>query len=147
VRVLNPLERLDWCARLLGRTEALCRRGLHGLVVLVVLSAALLATAGHLQAREPTGRIAAIDAADLPSQARDTIALIRKRGPYPYRKDGTVFGNFEKRLPLHSRGYYREYTVPTPGARDRGARRIVAGKAGELYYSDDHYHSFKRVQE
>jgi ribonuclease T1 len=88
---------------------------------------------------------------DLPQEARDTLALIRKGGPFPYRKDGATFGNFEKRLPLKSRGYYREYTVPTPGARDRGARRIVAGgdvrTSGEYYYTDDHYRSFRRIRE
>lgn len=98
-------------------------------------------------ARVPAPHLAWIDAADLPTEARNTVVLIRKGGPFPYRKDGTVFGNFEKRLPMHARGYYLEYTVPTPGSRDRGARRIVAGKAGELYYTDDHYQSFKRVRE
>lgn len=102
---------------------------------------------GAVQARETPERIVRIDAAELPVEARNTIVLIKKGGPFPYRKDGTVFGNFEKRLPLHERGYYLEYTVPTPGARDRGARRIVAGKAGELYYTDNHYQSFKRVRE
>jgi ribonuclease T1 len=93
--------------------------------------------------------------ADLPTQARDTLVLIRKGGPFPYRKDGATFGNFEKRLPPRARGYYREYTVPTPGARDRGARRIVAGvgtggdvrTSGEYYYTEDHYRSFRRIRE
>ncbi|MNC91328.1 Guanyl-specific ribonuclease Sa3 precursor [compost metagenome] len=58
-----------------------------------------------------------------------------------------MFGNFEKRLPIKERGYYREYTVRTPGVKSRGARRIVAGRDGELYYSDDHYDSFRRVKE
>ena len=88
-----------------------------------------------------------VAAAELPAQARETIALIRKGGPYPYERDGVVFGNFEKGLPVMARGYYREYTVKTPGARDRGARRIVAGRGGELYYSDDHYRSFRRIKE
>jgi len=90
---------------------------------------------------------AEISASQLPPEARETIALIRKGGPFPYERDGTVFGNFEKRLPLQARGYYREYTVRTPGARNRGARRIVAGKAGELYYTDDHYDTFRRIRE
>ena len=94
--------------------------------------------------QEPIPEIAA---ADLPSQARTTIDLIRKAGPYPYERDGLVFGNFEKRLPLRERGYYREYTVRTPGASGRGARRIVAGKGGELYYTDDHYQTFRRIRE
>jgi ribonuclease T1 len=83
---------------------------------------------------------------ELPPEARETIRLIRRGGPFPYERDGTVFGNFEKRLPLKERGYYREYTVKTPGARDRGARRIVAGRGGELYYTDDHYRTFKRIR-
>jgi ribonuclease T1 len=88
-----------------------------------------------------------IAAAELPAEARHTIALIRKGGPYPYERDGVVFGNFEKVLPAKERGYYREYTVRTPGAKSRGARRIVAGKGGELYYTDDHYRSFRRIRE
>ena len=88
-----------------------------------------------------------VSAAELPAQARQTIELIRKGGPYPYERDGLVFGNFEKRLPLRDRGYYREYTVRTPGAKSRGARRIVAGKGGELYYTEDHYLTFRRIRE
>jgi len=83
----------------------------------------------------------------LPEEARETLTLIKRGGPFPYRKDGGTFGNREKRLPAKARGYYREYTVPTPGARDRGARRIVAGRGGEYYYTDDHYNSFKRIRE
>lgn len=88
-----------------------------------------------------------VSAAQLPAEARATLGLIRKGGPYPYERDGIVFGNFEKHLPLRERGYYREYTVPTPGVRSRGARRIVAGSGGEAYYTDDHYNSFKRVRD
>ena len=88
-----------------------------------------------------------IAAAELPAEARHTIGLIRKGGPYPHERDGVVFGNFEKLLPVKERGYYREYTVRTPGVNSRGARRVVAGKGGELYYTDDHYRSFKRVRE
>jgi len=83
----------------------------------------------------------------LPDEARKTLALIRQGGPFPYRQDGSTFGNREKRLPLKARGYYREYTVPTSGARDRAARRIVAGRDGEYYYTDDHYNSFRRIRE
>lgn len=85
--------------------------------------------------------------AELPPEARHTLALIRSGGPFPYLQDGRTFHNREKRLPLRERGYYREYTVKTPGARDRGARRIVAGRGGEFYYTDDHYRSFKRIIE
>ncbi len=73
------------------------------------------------------------------------LALIDKGGPYDYRQDGTVFGNFEKALPKQKRGYYHEYTVRTPGERDRGARRIVTGEGGEFFYTDDHYETFKAV--
>jgi ribonuclease T1 len=85
--------------------------------------------------------------ADLPPEARSTLALIRKGGPFPYRNDGMTFGNRERRLPQREHGYYREYTVPTPGASDRGARRIVAGRNAEYYYTDDHYDSFRRIRE
>jgi ribonuclease T1 len=86
----------------------------------------------------------------LPGEARQTERLIRSGGPFPYSKDGTVFGNRERQLPGQKRGFYREYTVKTPGSRDRGARRIVCG--GQLpttpeacYYTDDHYTSFRRI--
>ena len=91
--------------------------------------------------------IATVDATQLPNEARQTIALIKKGGPYPYKKDGSVFGNFERLLPLHERGYYKEFTVPSRVSRDRGARRIILWKAGELYYTDDHYESFRRIRE
>jgi ribonuclease T1 len=84
---------------------------------------------------------------ELPREARTTLRLIEEGGPFPYSKDGSVFQNREGILPSRSRGYYREYTVITPGEDDRGARRIVAGEGGELYYTDDHYESFKRIME
>jgi ribonuclease T1 len=82
----------------------------------------------------------------LPAEAIDTLRLIERGGPYPYRQDDGVFGNRENRLPRQSRGYYREYTVETPGERDRGARRIIAGGRPpvEYFYTDDHYGSFRR---
>jgi ribonuclease T1 len=85
--------------------------------------------------------------AQLPREARATLELVRKRGPYPYAKDGSIFGNREGHLPRQKRGYYREYTVKTPGERTRGARRLVVGSGGEVYYTDDHYNSFRRVRE
>jgi len=87
-----------------------------------------------------------VSVSQLPPQARQTIALIQRGGPFPYRKDGTIFGNREKRLPLAPSGYYREYTVSTPGSRDRGARRIVTGQPQEYYYTQDHYRSFSKVK-
>ncbi len=88
-----------------------------------------------------------VKASALPPEARETIALIRGGGPFPHARDGVSFGNREKILPRRERGWYREYTVRTPGERSRGARRIVAGRDGTLYYTDDHYHSFKRILE
>ena len=85
--------------------------------------------------------------AELPPEARQTIALIRKGGPYPYARDGAVFVNREGSLPRQKRGYYREYTVKTPGERTRGARRIVAGSGGDFYYTDDHYNRFRHILE
>jgi ribonuclease T1 len=82
---------------------------------------------------------------DLPPEAQQTIVLIAEEGPFPYRQDGTVFQNREELLPRKTSGYYREYTVITPGSSDRGARRIIVGAEGELYYSGDHYNSFRRV--
>lgn len=93
----------------------------------------------------PDDGLPVIAFAKLPRQAQDTIRLIDRGGPFPYRQDGTVFQNRERLLPRHPSGYYREYTVVTPGESDRGARRIVAGAEGELYYTADHYASFKRV--
>ncbi len=82
---------------------------------------------------------------DLPTEAHDAIALIDQGGPFPYDKDGSTFQNREGILPDKRSGYYGEYTVITPGSPDRGARRIIAGNGGELYYTDDHYDSFSEV--
>lgn len=88
-----------------------------------------------------------VSLAQLPGEARETLALIKAGGAFPHQRDGAVFGNREGLLPKRERGYYREYTVKTPGAKDRGARRIVAGRTGEYYYTDDHYRSFRRIIE
>jgi ribonuclease T1 len=97
------------------------------------------------------GKPDTVSLAELPVEAKQTLVLIKRGGPFPYPRDGIVFGNFEHRLPTQPRGYYHEYTVPTPGAKGRGARRIVAGEltrgAAEAYYSDDHYRSFRRIAE
>jgi ribonuclease T1 len=81
----------------------------------------------------------------LPVEAQTTLMLIDKGGPFPYQQDGVVFQNRERLLPAQARGYYHEYTVPTPGSRDRGARRIITGEQAERYYTDDHYRSFRRI--
>jgi ribonuclease T1 len=101
---------------------------------------------GPVQAQRPP-KLPEIAAAELPAEARETLRLIRQGGPFSYERDGTVFGNFEKLLPARERGYYLEYTVKTPGVKSRGARRIVAGRGGELYYTEDHYKSFRRIRE
>jgi ribonuclease T1 len=85
--------------------------------------------------------------ADLPPEALDTLNLIDRGGPFPFSRDGVVFQNRERLLPRQPQGYYLEYTVITPGSSDRGARRIIAGEAGERYYTDDHYASFYVVVE
>jgi ribonuclease T1 len=108
--------------------------------------------AGEAVAKGPASEAAerTVSTAELPKQARETYALIGKGGPFPYDKDGVVFGNRERLLPAQKRGFYREYTVKTPGSRDRGARRIVCGglkvTAPETcYYTDDHYASFRVI--
>jgi ribonuclease T1 len=85
--------------------------------------------------------------ADLPREARQTFELIKAGGPFPYDRDGIVFGNYEKQLPARPRGYYHEYTVKSPWRRDRGPRRIITGRDSEFYYTDDHYRSFRRIRE
>lgn len=111
-------------------------------LALLCVSLALSATA-----RE-SSRDASIAITDLPLEARETLHLIDRGGPYPYRRDGVIFKNLEQRLPLKQRGYYHEYTVPTPGSRDRGARRIISGEQppAVFYYTDDHYRSFRRIK-
>ena len=116
-----------------------------------LLLVALLVLAAGLSCTVRTSGIEWVPLRDLPPEARETIDLIRAGGPFRYDKDGAVFFNREQLLPRRPRGYYTEYTVRTPGARDRGARRIVAGgdprSAGEYYYTGDHYRSFRRIRE
>lgn len=95
---------------------------------------------------DPDSGLPLVALRSLPPEAGETVDLIDRGGPFPYDQDGSTFGNFEGLLPDHDRGYYAEYTVETPGSRDRGARRIVAGGAGELYWTADHYASFSRIQ-
>lgn len=97
---------------------------------------------------DPDSGLPFVAASALPQQARDTLALIASGGPYPFpRNDNQTYFNNNRVLPRHPSGYYREYTVITPGAKTRGARRIIAGEAGELYYTADHYDSFRRILE
>jgi ribonuclease T1 len=91
--------------------------------------------------------LATVRSSDLPVQAQQVLRLIDAGGPFPYPQDGTVFGNVERLLPVHPRGWYREFTVPTPGSPDRGARRIVAGQDGTRYYTADHYESFAHIED
>ena len=116
-----------------------------------ILVLALTAGFGCAVAREMIDTPVSVHLSALPAEARHTLDLIKRGGPFPYKRDGITFGNYEKRLPYHPRGYYSEYTVPTPGSRDRGARRIIAGSppetSGEYYYTDDHYRSFRRIKE
>jgi ribonuclease T1 len=117
------------------------------------LVATLLAAAPIAARESPTPGDVGVQ--ELPREAAETLALIKSGGPFPFRKDGIVFQNRERRLPAKPRGYYTEYTVRTPGRADRGARRIVAGQGGtgspstggEYYYSDDHYETFRRIRE
>lgn len=93
-----------------------------------------------------------ISVSELPAQAVRTLELIRAGGPFPYAKDGTVFGNREQHLPRQARGFYTEYTVKTPGTRSRGARRIIAGgdpasASAQFWYTEDHYRSFRQIRE
>ncbi|MFC8277898.1 ribonuclease domain-containing protein [Streptomyces sp. NPDC057271] len=124
-------------------------RTLRALLALVLCVAALVgcSTAVGDGAPAPTGSsgLVTVRVGDLPAEARAALELIERGGPFPYEKDGATFSNFERILPLHERGYYREYTVRTPGERDRGARRIVTGRDGEVYYTDDHYETFREV--
>jgi len=128
------------CARRLSIASA-ARKSALALIGAVVL-------VGAVSAR--TGTVGTVALADLPVEARQTEQLIRSGGPFPYAKDGSVFGNRERLLPRERRGYYREYTVRTPGSRDRGARRIVCGgdkpvAPDACYYTADHYASFRRI--
>lgn len=115
-------------------------RPLFALVALVVLLLGAGWYASHGAKHLGTVRESA-----LPVQAQQTMTLIRAGGPFPYRQDGEVFTNREGLLPSEPSGYYQEYTVVTPGSIDRGARRIIAGKNGQDYYTDDHYASFREV--
>jgi ribonuclease T1 len=130
-----------------------------------ILAAAVVVTAAQARVDQP--QLRDIRLQELPGEARQTLQLIQRGGPYPYERDGTTFGNYEKLLPAAPRGHYREYTVTTPGLSHRGARRIVVGcerqrpaavaagmlklaycrDGGVFYYTADHYRSFRRIVE
>ena len=123
-----------------GRTAA---------VALLALSGAWAGVAAQAKTPAPAA-LQTVARAELPAQAQTMMTLIEQGGPFKYDKDGTVFGNREKILPARQRGYYREYTVKTPGERSRGARRIVCGgqqprAPDACFYTDDHYGSFRRI--
>lgn len=133
-------------------THPLQRWGVRSsaMVGLVVGLTAVLLAGATVQARGPMDNLGRVTLATLPPEARTTHRLILAGGPFPYRKDGTVFGNRERLLPRADRGFYREYTVRTPGSPDRGARRIVCGGMRPTvpeacFYTADHYASFKLI--
>ena len=95
----------------------------------------------------PVSGLPTVAESALPDEADTTLAFIRAGGPFPYEEDGGVFGNRERILPRQPGGYYREYTVETPGESDRGPRRIIGGADGDLYWTTDHYASFRQVEE
>lgn len=135
-------------------------------LIVAVAFSALAAARGDIPSQTQT-QAQEIRVAELPQEARETLQLIRRGGPYPHERDGVTFGNYEKLLPVAPRGHYREYTVTTPVVRHRGARRIVVGcerqratssstgllrlvhcrDGGEFYYTADHYRSFRRIVE
>ena len=124
--------------------RSLCKQGFQSVVVGFLLVGTLA------QAKGPVEGLGSVALSVLPPEAQQTQRLILAGGPFPYAKDGVVFGNFERVLPRRERGFYREYTVPTPGARDRGARRIVCGgnpptRPDACFYTADHYASFKHI--
>ncbi|WP_307816588.1 ribonuclease domain-containing protein [Nocardioides limicola] len=97
------------------------------------------------EAVDPHSGLPWVDVADLPAEAHDVLARIDAGGPFRYDKDGSTFGNFERLLPAQRHGWYREYTVDTPGLSHRGAKRIVTGGTAEFYWTEDHYESFERI--
>lgn len=128
------------------------RRTWPMLVALVVSLLLSLTTAcqplgpASAEPNDPESGLTWITAQELPAEGRETLSLIDAGGPFPYGKDGSTFGNFEGILPARSRGYYHEFTVRTPGSKDRGARRIITGDRDEFYWTQDHYESFRRIK-
>lgn len=138
----------------LASSSGRLRRASHkwGAAVVVAFGLATGGVATTASARTPDSpaAVAPVALSSLPAEAQVTHRLILQGGPFPYQKDGTVFGNRERLLPMQARGHYREYTVKTPGASNRGARRIVCGgkpptQPEACFYTDDHYASFRRI--
>ena len=121
----------------------------RSLTTLAIFAVALLSEAVSARALAPSTEEIAI--ADLPREAREVLSQIKTDGPFRYERDGVIFGNREHRLPAQSRGYYREYTVQTPGVKGRGGRRIVCGgprtTPNACYFTNDHYETFRRIRE
>ena len=132
--------------------KAVANRAYKAIVACALGAAVVLAPAGASARQwQDTPVSSPIALAELPKEGRATYALIHEGGPFPYDKDGSVFGNRERQLPAKKRGYYREYTVRTPGVAHRGARRIVCGGAKRMpdacYYTSDHYTSFREIRQ
>jgi ribonuclease T1 len=124
--------------------------GIGRYLAIIALAASTVIGAGAAATRQaPAAPLPPIAAMDLPKEGRITLDRIRDNRPFPYDRDGVTFGNYEGMLPQKPRGYYHEYTVKTPGSRNRGARRIVCGgekgTTSDCYYSDNHYQSFKTI--
>lgn len=120
------------------------------LVLALLLTAALASAPAAKESLDGSPSAASVALSSLPAEAQQTQQLILKGGPFPYRKDGSTFGNRERHLPAKPRGFYKEYTVKTPGSSDRGARRIVCGgpqpsQPEACFYTADHYASFRRI--
>ena len=122
---------------------------MRSFAAIAIVFAALMSAAPAVRARAPSNDDIALD--QLPLEARDVLAQIKSDGPFRFERDGAIFGNRERRLPPQSRGYYHEYTVPTPGVKNRGGRRIVCGgprtQPNACYYTNDHYQTFRRIRE
>ncbi len=126
-----------------------CQHWGRAAIVVAVMAASVVSVPAK-EAPRTADEMVTVALATLPAEAQATERLIRTGGPFPYPKDGSVFGNRERQLPAQRRGYYREYTVTTPGARNRAAKRIVCGgyqvtTPQACYYTDDHYASFRRI--
>jgi ribonuclease T1 len=142
----NPVSLSGALAGFASRSDGRARWG-RAAIAAAVMAASVISVAAK---EAPTTEMATVALAALPAEAQATERLIRTGGPFPYPKDGSVFGNRERQLPSQRRGYYREYTVTTPGARNRAAKRIVCGgyqvtTPQACYYTDDHYASFRRI--